>query len=111
LAVVALQCLLTAWIVWLVVRSFAPRRTIPPYLLLILLLSALTGMSWYCSLIMPDYLARSSISRLSAVFARDTLSRAERLSLYPIACWAIASHSTHLLLSGTLLPVWRRRWW
>jgi hypothetical protein len=104
--VVALQCLLTAWIVWLVVRSFAPRRTIPPYLLLILLLSALTGMSWYCSLIMPDYLGPILyLSVYLLVFARDTLSRAERLSLYPIACWAIASHSTHLLLSGTLLPV------
>jgi hypothetical protein len=109
--VVALQCLLTAYIVWMVVRSFtsrsarsfAPRRTILPYLALMLLLAAFSGMSWYSSMIMADFLGPVLyLSIYLLVFARETLTRAERFSLYPIAGWAIASHSTHLLLSGVL---------
>jgi hypothetical protein len=36
------------------------------------------------------------------IFARETLSRAERWSLAPIIWWSVAVHSTHVLLSGGL---------
>jgi hypothetical protein len=114
--VVALQCLLTAFILWLVVRSFAPRKTIPPYLALVLLLSVFTGMSWYATLVMPDILGPLLyLSIYLLVFARDTLTRNERLALYPMAWWAITSHATHLLLAAglcillALLPAFDRR--
>jgi hypothetical protein len=104
--VVALQCLLTAYIVWMVVRSFAAHRTVLVYLAVMFLLSALTGMSWYSSMIMADFLGPVLyLSIYLLVFARQTLTRAERLSLYPITWWAIASHSTHLLLSSLLLLI------
>jgi hypothetical protein len=104
--IVALQCLLVAYILWLVVRSVAPRQTILPYLVLVPLLSLVTGMSWYATLIMPDILGPLLyLSIYLLVFARDTLTRAERLALYAIAWWAVASHATHLLLAAGMCMI------
>jgi hypothetical protein len=108
--VVAFQCLLVAYILWLVVRSIAPRQPILPYLGIVLLLSAITGMSWYASLVLPDILGPLLyLSIYLLVFARETLSRAERLTLYPLVWWAVTSHATHLMLAAflcMLLAVW-----
>jgi hypothetical protein len=104
--VVAAQCLLTACILWLVVRSIAPRRTVLPYLILVLLLSVLTGMSWYATVILPDFLGPLLyLSIYLLVFARHTLSRAERWLLYVASWWAVTSHATHLLLSAGLCVI------
>jgi hypothetical protein len=124
--IVGLQCLLVAWIIWLLVRAFqapsvAPRRIIAPYLILILFLSLMTSASWYAAFIMPDILG--SLVYLSfylLAFARETLSRVERLGLYLIVWWGITSHNSHLLMAAGLLvllvlfaaferrPFWRR---
>ncbi|MGA3264241.1 MAG: hypothetical protein ABSC47_09375 [Terracidiphilus sp.] len=104
--VVALQCLLAAFILWLVARSIAPRHTILSYLVLVLLLSLFTGMNWYAVLIMPDILGPLLyLSIYLLVFARETLSRRERISLYPIAWWAVTSHATHLLLAAGMCMI------
>jgi hypothetical protein len=114
--IVALQCLLTAYIVWLVVRSIVPHKTISAYLAMVVTLSLVTGMSWYATLIMPDILGPLLyLSIYLLLFARDSLTRAERLTLYPIAVWAIVSHATHMMLAAGLcvmlaLPLlWNRR--
>jgi hypothetical protein len=104
--VVALQCLLVAFLLWLVVRSFQLRQTILPYLILVLLLSLFTGIGWYAALIMPDFLGPLLyLSIYLLVFARETLARWERISLYLIAWWAITSHATHLLLAAGLCMI------
>jgi hypothetical protein len=104
--VAALQCLLVACVLWLVVRSFAPRQTILPYLVLVLLLSLFTGMSWYSTLIMPDFLGPLLyLSFYLLVFARETLAPWERIILYLISWWAITSHTTHLLLAAGLCMI------
>jgi hypothetical protein len=101
--VVALQCLLVAFVLWLVVRAVLPWNTVAHYLVLVLLLSLFTGVSWYSSLILPDILgAAVYLSFALLAFARDTLSRAERMALYLIAWWGITSHATHFLLAGVL---------
>jgi len=101
--VVGLQCLLVAWIVWLAVRSVAPRRTVASYLILVLFLSLLTSAGWYASFIMPDILGPLVyLSFHLLAFARDTLSRAERLALYLIAGWGITAHASHYLLAAGL---------
>ena len=98
--IVALQALLTAYVIWLVVRSILPRRTVPWYLVLVAFLSLLTSASWFVSLIMPDILGPVLyLSIYLLVFARDTLSRPERIAVAGIACWAVASHATHLMLA------------
>jgi hypothetical protein len=101
--VVALNALLTAFVLWLVVRSAVPRHAIAPYFLIIALLSILTSLSSFVSLIMPDILGPVLyLCIYLLVFARDTLSRVERCALILIAWWAAASHATHLILATGL---------
>ena len=120
-SIVALQCLLVAFVVWLVVRSVAPRHTITHYLALIFALSIFTSASWYAAFVMPDILGPlTCLSIYLLAFARETLSRAERVALCLIAWWGITAHASHLLLVAGLWlllvavvvfkrrPYWRR---
>lgn len=101
--VVALNALLAAFVLWLVVRSTLPRHTVASYLVLLLLLSFLTSLSSFVSLIMPDILGPLLyLGIYLLVFARDTLSRVERWALILIVWWAAASHATHLILATGL---------
>jgi hypothetical protein len=99
--IVALQAMLTACVIWLVVRSLLPQRTVFWYLSLVMILSLLTSASWFASLIMPDILGPLLyLCIYLLVFARDTLSRPERIAVAVVACWAVASHATHLMLGA-----------
>jgi len=101
--VVGLQSLLVAWVLWLVVRSVAGRHAAPRYLVLMLLLSLFSSVSWYCSFIMPDILGPLVyLAFYLLVFARETLTRIERWGLYLLAWWGITSHASHFLLAGGL---------
>jgi len=101
--VVGLQCLLVAWVLWLVTRSILPRHSIQLYLSLIFGLSLLSSVSWYSGFVMPDILGPVLyLSVYLLVFAPETLSRFESLSLYPIVWWSITAHSTHLMLAAGL---------
>src|ERR1035437_7856735 len=111
--IVALQCLLVAWIVWLLalsfqarsfqVRSVSPRRIVAAYLIFILFLSLLTSASWYASFIMPDILGPLAYLAIYLLaFARELLSRTELCGLYLIALWGITAHASHLLLAAGL---------
>jgi hypothetical protein len=97
--IVAVQAILMAYLVWLAVRSILPRHTTMHYLILIAGLSVLTSLSWYVSIIMPDILGPALyLTFYLLVFARSTLSRAERLTIDGIACWAVTAHATHMML-------------
>jgi hypothetical protein len=99
--IVALNAILTAYVLWLVVRSILPRQTLACYLALIVPLSLFTGLSWFVSLIMPDILGPILyLAMYLLIFARESLSPAERMTLVLIAWWAVASHVTHLILAG-----------
>jgi len=101
--IVALNVLLTAYVLWLVVRSILPRKTITQYLLLVASLSLLTSLGWFVSLIMPDiYGPVLYLSIYLLVFARETLLRVERLSLVLMAWWSAASHISHLMVASGL---------
>jgi hypothetical protein len=98
--VVLFNALVTAYILWLVVRSLLPERMPQAYLVLVGLLSLLTGLGWFVGWIMPDlfgpvlYLAIYLL-----VFAPETLSRAEHRAVVLIAGWSMASHITHFMLA------------
>ncbi len=105
--IVGLQCLLLAWVLWLLVRffvrSFAPRLLVASYLALVLLLSLLTSASWYAVFIMPDILGPLVyIAFYLLVFTRQTLSRVERVALCLIAWWGITSHPSHFPVAAGL---------
>jgi hypothetical protein len=98
--IVAGHAVLMAYVLWLVVRSIVPQRTAAYYLALIATLSVLTSLSWYVSIIMPDILGPALyLTFYLLVFARETLSRAERLTISGIASWAVTAHATHMLLA------------
>jgi hypothetical protein len=104
--VVALHALLTAYIVWLVVRSILPQRTVMSYFALLLPLSLFTSLSWFVSLIMPDILGPVLyLSIYLLVFAGETISRWERSAVVLIAWWSVGSHATHLILASGLCVV------
>ena len=113
--IVALNAVLTATVLWLVVRSISPQQTVMHYLALTVALSLFTGLGWFVSIIMPDILGPVLyLCIYLLVFAREGLSRGERLTLILTAWWAVASHVTHLMLAGGLcllflaLSVFRR---
>jgi hypothetical protein len=104
--IIVAQAILTAYVLWLVVRSILPRQTATCYLVLITGLSLLTSLSWYVSIIMPDILGPALyLAFYLLVFARETLSRAERLTIGGIACWAVTAHATHMILAVALYVV------
>src|SRR5260221_2190930 len=101
--VVFLNGFLAAYVLWLLVRSLLPRYTLTNYLCLVVALSFLTGVGWFVGLVMPDILGPLLyLSFYLIVFFWETLARAERFALMLLACWAIASHATHLLISIAL---------
>jgi hypothetical protein len=114
--IVGLNALLTAGVIWLVVRSILPGQTILGYFALVLPLSVLTGLSWFVSLIMPDvYGPVLYLCIYLLVFASETLSPVERPAVGLIAWWSVASHVTHLILAAGLcffiaLPLIFRPW-
>ena len=115
--IVALNALLTAYVIWLAVRSVLPQHTVTCYLALILLLSMFTDLGWFVGWIMPDVLGPALyLSIFLLVFAPESLSRAERLIVVVIAWWSVASHVTHLMLAAGMcvllaLPLLFRRQW
>lgn len=101
--VAALQALIAAYVIWLVVRSIVTRQTVLWYLILCALLSLLTTLSWYAVLILPDILGPILYLCLYLiVFARETLSRFERATVFVISWWAVASHGSHLVVAAGL---------
>lgn len=101
--VIGMQSTLLAWVLWLVVRSFAPRHTVRRYLVLVLPLALLTSASWFSSFVMPDILGPVLyLIVFLLVYARDTLHRWERVCLYVVGWWAITAHATHLVLAVAL---------
>ncbi|HEX2711865.1 MAG TPA: hypothetical protein VHM88_06530 [Candidatus Acidoferrales bacterium] len=104
--IVAFNAFLMSYVLWLLVRSLLPRRTLVNFLGLVIPLSLLTGLGWLVGWIMPDILGPVLyLSFYLLVFAKEALSPTERLALALIAWWAVASHATHLLLAGALCVV------
>ena len=98
--VAALQALIAAYVIWLVVRSIVTRQTILSYLVLCAVLSLLTSVSWYTVLILPDILGPVFyLCVYLIVFARESLSRTERVLLMVIMWWTVASHGSHMVVA------------
>jgi hypothetical protein len=101
--IVVLNALVTSYIIWLVVRSILPRRTVMNYLALIVPLSLFTSLGWFVGWVMPDILGPVLyLSIYLLVFAYEDLSRAELFAVILIAWWSVCSHITHLPLAAGL---------
>ena len=101
--IIALHALLTAWVLWLVVRSIVSRGSTRSYMLIVAFLSVLSSVAWFVSFAVPDILGPVLyLSIYLLVFARETLSRTERGLLAVLVWWCCLAHSTHLLLAPCL---------
>jgi hypothetical protein len=114
--VVVWQALLTAWVLWLVVRSLALRRPVAVYLVLVVGLNLLSPVGWHVSYVLPDILG--SVLYLCVyllVFAGETLRPWEVVAAAATSIWCVASHGTHLLVGGglciVLVAAWMLRWY
>jgi hypothetical protein len=104
--IVVLQALLTAWMVWLVVRVLVTRRVEWVYLAIMAVLCVGTSAGWYASFVMPDVLgALTYLGMFLVVFASDSLRRWERWAVLAVAAWGVTAHATHLLLALGLCVV------
>ncbi len=110
-AAVALQALLTSWIIWLVVRSVILKRQVTVFLALSFILSFFTAASWFVSFLMPDILGPLLyLSLYLLVFASENLRRWERWLLLVTTFFAITAHATHLLLATWICLVLGALW-
>jgi hypothetical protein len=118
--IIALQALLTAYVLWLVVRSlhvhaaaadvrasdarsYDSRRVALEFLSVTALLSLTTSLAWYACFVMPDILGPVLyLAVYLLVFAHETLTARERWAVAAIAAWGMAAHSTHLMLAAGL---------
>jgi len=109
--VVGLNAFMTSYFIWLVMRSILPRPPLKGYLVLVILLSLVTSLAWFVSLIMPDILGPVAyLCIYLLVFARETLSWVEHSTVMVIAWWAIASHVTHLMLATGMCVLFALVW-
>jgi hypothetical protein len=82
----------------------------------VLLLSAVTALPYFTSLLMPDLLAAFGIlAFLLLAIDRGRLSRGERWGLLALLLVSVVSHLTHILIVAAMAIVllgwaWRRHW-
>lgn len=101
--VAVFQSLLAAWVLWVLVRSFATQHAIGKFLALAAFLSVFSSIAWYTCFMMPDILGPLAYLAIFLLFfARESLTREENAGLFLIAWWGITAHSTHLLLAVAL---------
>jgi hypothetical protein len=93
-----LQCALTVWIVYLVLRSHGLRGR--PLLLplalfaVVSLLAAGTALPWFAAQLMPDLFAALAVLALHLLlFKHDALHRAERYGLIALIVFASGAHN------------------
>jgi hypothetical protein len=104
--IVAVNALLTSYVLWLLVRSLFSERRLFHFLAIVLVLSLFTGLGWLVGWIMPDIFGPLLyLSVFVLVFATETLSVGERVAMALIAWWGIVSHATHLMLTLGLYPL------
>ena len=104
--IVAFNALLTSYVLWLLLRSLFPERTVLRFLVVVLALSLFTGLGWLVGWVMPDLLGPLLyLSMFVLVFAGETLCLSERGALGTIAWWGMVAHASHLLLAIGLCPV------
>lgn len=113
--VIFFQGLLLTWLLLRYISAFAPRvRSGFGRLLVVALTAWLTGLSWYCSQLMPDIFAAISILCLGLLLLGQFRSRGEHLALLALLLLASIMHSSHLLvntlivLSFGLIALWQR---
>lgn len=114
----AVQCAITVWIVYLVLRTHGLRNR-PAALPVALtgvtaILSACTALAWIAGMMMPDLFAAFAVLALYLLLRkRDELARIERYGLVAVVVFSCATHNgtlavvLALLIVALALHLWR----
>lgn len=96
-AVLALQCLLVAYMLHEILAVFAPVRPAKALVPLVAVLDGLTGLPWFTSQIMGDAFTGVAVLGMAVLaFGGDRLGRGRRIALTAAVALATAAHTTHL---------------
>ena len=113
---IILQNLLTAWVMWKVVKSGFFKRPLTAYLTAMVVVMTYTGLPWYTNQIMPDFWAPLLFLSLFLLLFDENLTWIERVFLALVVAMAGWVHFSHLLMLGSAcaaltLVVWLRPQW
>ena len=96
---VAVQCLLTAYVLREALAVFVPSRPNRLLIPVTMLLCLLTALPWYTGQIMPDMFAGlAPLAVITVLYGRGVLGRVQQWALGAIALIAATVHTSHLLL-------------
>jgi hypothetical protein len=102
---VAVQSLITAWMIWLFASALFGLTQTYQLLLLALLLTLGTSLPWFAGQIMPDIFTALMILALALLWLLyDTLPRVSRMILVLLITAAAAFHQANLLVALWMLP-------
>jgi hypothetical protein len=102
---VAVQSLVTAWMIWLFASALFRLTKTFQLLLLALTLALGTSLPWFVGQIMPDIFTALMILALALLWLLyDTLPRVSRIMLVLLITAAVAFHQANLLVALWMLP-------
>jgi len=109
--ILALNAGAVLFTVYLVTRALVQRDARRKTLVVLAVVSIVSGLSWYTSLLMPDIFgAPLYLAIYLFAFARETLRPVEKIVLAALAIFGALAHASHLLLAiglcATLWLVW-----
>jgi hypothetical protein len=104
--IVAFHAAVTAWVLYLTLRTTLPRYSQIRFLAAVALLTAFTSVSWFVSYVMPDLFAALLLLAIQLLcFQWRNLARGERIGVVALTWFAIVSHTSHALIAGGMIPV------
>jgi hypothetical protein len=104
--IITFPAVVTAYVLWLTLRTVLPEATAKRYLGMTLLLTVVSGLGWFVTYIMPDIFTSLLILGVYLLgLAWDRVSPAHRVAVGLVVWFAMVSHTSHLLLAGGLTIV------
>lgn len=108
---VALQCLMVAWLIVTLFRHSLAGGWALPSILTIVALSVLTPAAFFAGLVMPDIWSGTLILAVALWVAHGArLSFWSRGALFAVLTVSVLSHTTHLLLLTSMLALGALAW-
>jgi hypothetical protein len=100
------QALITAHLLYLVLRAFEPRLRLETYGVVAAILALGTSLPWHTSALLPDFFTPILVLAMFLLaFCRDRLHRLETLYLVALTALATVVHLSHIPLAVGLIAV------
>lgn len=107
---IMVQCFLMAWLLRLLLKPWLSEHFTAKYLMILVVLSAITPLSWYACQLMPDIFTSLTLLIIALTLTRLDLSRSLLIMLGVLYVFCCLVHFSHLflgLITVAGLTVWR----